>query len=64
MSVQERLEILRTAEPNTWVAFSANEDRVVARGPELADVVSQAQKAGESDPILTRIPPSWEPTLL
>jgi hypothetical protein len=64
MSTQERLVILREATPNTWLAFSADEERVVARGKTFEEACANAKESGESDPILTLIPPTWAPTLL
>lgn len=59
MESNERLEILRTAKPNSWVAFSEDESRVVARGDTYAQVVKAAQDAGEEDPVVIKIPESW-----
>jgi hypothetical protein len=64
VSTEERLQILRAAQPNTWVAFSADDERVVARGVSFADAVKAAEQSGEKDPIFTLIPPTWGPTLL
>lgn len=64
MSDQERLSILRSAQPNTWIAFSADEDRVVGRGMTFQEAAQAAKQAGEEDPLLTLIPPTWAPALL
>ena len=52
MSTQERLTILREAAPNTWIAFSADEEHVVARGNTFEEVCKNAEQSGESDPVL------------
>ena len=41
---------------NQWVALSASEDKVVAHGNSLKKVVEDAEKKGESDPIVTKVP--------
>ena len=64
MSTQERLTLLRKAPPNTWVVFSADEERVIASGDTFEDACKKAEESGEVDPILTLIPSNWAPTLL
>ncbi len=64
VSTQERLKILREAKPDTWIVFSADEDRLVAAAATFADAAKKAEEAGEKDPILSYIPSNWEPTLL
>jgi hypothetical protein len=64
MSTEERLTILREAAPNTWIAFSADEERIVARGATFQEAFRKAEESGEADPILTLIPPTWAPALL
>jgi hypothetical protein len=64
MSTQERLKILREAEPNTWMVFSADEERVIGKGKTFSDAVASARESDETDPLFTLIPPTWAPTLL
>ena len=64
MSIQERLNALRSAPPNSWLAFSHDDERVVASGETLSEVTKQAELAGEPDPIITRIPETWAPMVL
>ena len=61
MSAEERVKILNEAEPNTWVAFASDESKLVGRGASYADAVADAEKHGEVDPVLVKIPDSWEP---
>jgi hypothetical protein len=61
MSAEERVSILSKAEPNSWLAFSSDESRVVASGPSYSAAVEAAEKNGESDPVLVQIPDNWEP---
>jgi hypothetical protein len=62
--IAERLRILRSAQPNSWIAFSADEERVVAYGASFEEAAKLAEQSGEKDPILTLIPSTWAPTLL
>jgi hypothetical protein len=64
VSVQERLQILREATPNTWLAFSSDESKIVGRGNTFGDAASAAEDAGEQDPIIMLVPATWSPTLL
>jgi hypothetical protein len=64
MSSDERLQILRTAQPNSWIAFSADEEHVIAVGLTFEDAIGAAKESGECDPLLTFIPPNWAPALL
>ena len=61
MSADERVKILREAKPNSWVAFSSDESKLVACGATYSEAVEAAEKSGENDPVLVKIPNSWEP---
>ena len=60
MSAEERVKILGEAQPNTWVAFSSDESRVVGRGATYSEAVADAERHGEDDPVLVLIQDSWE----
>ena len=64
MSAQERVKILAAATPNTWVALSQDESRVIAKGENYIQAVENANDAGESDPVLIRVPDAWRPMVL
>ena len=61
MSAEERVRILQEAKPNTWLALSNDESKVVGRGATYAEAVAEAEKQGENDPLLIKIPDTWEP---
>lgn len=61
MSAEERVRILQEAKPNSWVAFSSDESKLVGCGDTYADAVKDAEKHGEADPLLVRIPTDWAP---
>ncbi len=48
-----------------WVALSKSEDedKVLAHAAELQDAIQKAKEAGESDPIVTRVPETDDTTL-
>lgn len=56
---EERVRILREAKPNSWLALSADESRVVGRGDTYAEAVEEAKRQGEVDPVLLKIPDNW-----
>ena len=64
MSAQERVRIFADATPNSWLAFSQDESRVVAQGESYGQAVENAQEQGESDPVLMRVPDEWRPRVL
>jgi hypothetical protein len=64
VSVQERLDILRDAKPNTWLVFSADEERVLGMGDTFGDAAKLAEESGDPDAVLTFVPETWAPTLL
>ena len=51
-------DLLKNIPPKTWVALSKDETRVVGQGGSYGEAVSQAEKAGEEDPILFKTPES------
>lgn len=61
MTDEERVRILREAKPNSWVALSSDESKVVGRGDSYEQAIEDAQKRGENDPLLIKIPDNWEP---
>lgn len=64
MSAEERIKVLSEAPPLSWVAFSADESAVVAKGGTYDEVVVRAEKQGVADPVLVMIPASWQPLVL
>ena len=64
MSPEDRVKALQAAPPGGWVAFSADEKRVVAYGESYDEVVAKADEDGESDPVVMKVPPSWSTLVL
>ena len=59
MSAEERVRILREAKPNSWLAFSEDESKVVACGDSYSQVVKAAEDVGEAEPVIVKIPENW-----
>jgi len=59
-----RLQALRDAPPDGWIAFSADETRVLAYGSSYDEVVASAEKQGESDPVVVKVPTDWSTQVL
>jgi hypothetical protein len=64
MTPQARLEALKSAPPNGWIAFSEDEQRVVAKGMTYDEVVELAEKNGVSDPVVVKVPENWNDRVL
>ena len=64
MSTQERVQALRDAPADSWLALSGDESRVVATGKTYQDAVEKAAQSGERDPILIKTPSEWRPRVL
>lgn len=56
-----RLEALRAAPLNSWVALSEDESKIVAVGSTFAEVVSNSEHAGIADPVIVKTPSAWIP---
>ncbi len=63
MSPQEaaRLEALRSAPLNNWVALSEDETRIIAVGATYSEAAEESECAGVSDPVIIKTPPQWAP---
>lgn len=54
MAPEKRVKILRETKPNTWIAFSADESRVVGRGDTYAEAVAETENKGRKIPSFSR----------
>jgi len=63
MKAQEdtRLDVLRSAPLNSWIALSEDESKIVAVGSTFSEVVTNSEEAGVSDPIIIKTPKAWAP---
>ena len=56
-----RLNLLRSAPLDAWVALSQDESHIVATGTDYEEVARRADEAGEADPVILKTPPVWAP---
>lgn len=49
-------DLLKGMKSGTWVAISQDQERVVATGDSIDQVVASAKKNGESRPFIIRVP--------
>jgi hypothetical protein len=56
-----RLDVLRSAPLNSWIALSEDESKIVAVGSTFSEVVTNSEEAGVSDPIIIKTPKAWAP---
>jgi hypothetical protein len=64
MNPEDRLQALRSAPLDRWVALSEDESRVVAEGETFEEAAAKAEAQGVSDPILVKTPEDWAPRVL
>lgn len=64
MSPETRIKALRAAPPNGWAAFSSDEERLVAYGRTYDEAVKKAEKNGEAEPVLVKVPRDWSMQVL
>jgi predicted RNase H-like HicB family nuclease len=56
MSSQARIETLQKAPSNGWIAFSEDEERLIACGATYDEVVANAEKQGVVDLVVVKVP--------
>jgi hypothetical protein len=56
-----RLELLRKAPLDSWIALSEDETKIVAVGATFEEVARKSELAGVSDPVLLKTPKIWLP---
>jgi len=64
MSPEARMEAFRNAPLNGWLAFSEDEERLVAYGATYDEVVQKSEENGVADPVVVKIPPTWNDLVL
>ncbi len=64
MDPEQRANMLREAKPDSWLAFSADESRVVGYGSDYGEALDEALRNGENDPLLVKTPDQWNDLVL
>jgi hypothetical protein len=59
MGNDARLEALKSAPLDSWIALSEDESEIVAVGSTYEEAVKKSESAGVSDPILIKTPKNW-----
>jgi len=59
MSPEARIDALKKAPRDGWAAFSEDEGRLVAYGSTYDEVVKKSEENGESEPVVVKVPESW-----
>jgi len=54
-----RLNLLRSAPLDAWIALSQDESRIVATADDYDEAARKAEEAGETDPVILKTPPVW-----
>jgi hypothetical protein len=57
-------ELLKSIPRGAWVAVASDQERVVAYGADMREVLEEARELGEQDPIIFRIPESESALIL
>ena len=57
-------ELLKGIPSGAWVAISRRQDRVVAYGADIREVLQEARNKGESNPLITRVSESTTTALI
>ena len=60
-SDQSRVELLRSAPLDSWIALSEDEGSIVAVGATYDEVVRNSEKAGVDDPVILKTSARWLP---
>ncbi len=64
LAVKDVSKLLSDVPKGAWVALSQDETHVVAYAAELQEVLKIAKEAGESNPVVIRVPEADGSTLL
>jgi len=61
---KDRIENLRHAPLDAWIALSEDETRIVAQGRTFGEVAAQLESMGDTTSVILKTPPSWLPLAL
>jgi hypothetical protein len=56
MTPEQREKFFEGAKPDTWLALSADETRIVGRGENYGAALTDAERNGETTPVLIKVP--------
>lgn len=64
MTPKSRIEALMQAPRNGWAAFSEDEATLVAYGTTYDEVVKKSEENGVNDPVIVKVPDTWNDLVL
>ena len=64
MAPAERAQMLREAKPDSWIALSEDESKLVGCGSTYREALDDARRNGEEDPLLIKTPEEWNDLVL
>jgi hypothetical protein len=53
------MEPLQEAPSNGWIAFSEDDERLIAYGATYDEVIANAEQQGVSDLVVVKVPETW-----
>jgi hypothetical protein len=56
MTPEQREKFLKGAKPDTWLALSADETKIIGRGDTYGAALADAERNGEASPVLIKVP--------
>jgi hypothetical protein len=56
--------MLRDAMPDSWIALSEDESKLVGSGSTYREALDDAKRNGEEDPLLIKTPEEWNDLVL
>jgi hypothetical protein len=59
MSSAAKVETLQKAPSNGWIAFSEDEEQLIAFGATYDEVVENAEKRGVANLVVVKVPETW-----
>ncbi len=59
MSPEGSVEDLQAAPADGWIAFSEDEEQLIAYGATYDEAVANAEKQGMTDLVVVKVPETW-----
>jgi hypothetical protein len=56
MTPEQREKFFTGATPDTWLALSADETKIIGRGETYGAALADAERNGETAPVLIKVP--------
>lgn len=63
MKAVDLSELLRNVPPESWVALSPEQSRIIAAGKTAKEVIEKAMKDDIEEPVVIWVPKEWIPAV-